>query len=159
MLPALTSIAHGYSLNAWAFGRCVDDFSTADWLVHDNIGHSARWISGHIVVYRHRALRLMGLPSDRLPWANVFKKGTSPDDVPPTLDCAAIRVAFYDAQQTMKPAWDSITEAQVNLPLEHVLPDGGDTVLAGLRFLAWHETYHVGQLGMLRRVAGKSAIV
>lgn len=159
MLPSLISIAHGCSLNAWAFGRCVDDFSAADWLVHDSHGHSARWIAGHIAVHRHQALGLMGLSLSRLDWADSFRRGSSPDGVPSWLDGGIIRAAFFDAHQAMTSAWEGLTNTQVNHPLGRALPDGGDTVLAGLRFLTWHESYHVGQLGMLRRIAGRPAIV
>jgi uncharacterized damage-inducible protein DinB len=159
MLTSLISIAHGCSLNAWAFGRCVDDFSTADWLVHDSHGHSARWIAGHIAVHRHQALELMGLSQERLDWADSFRRGSSSDGVPSGLDGGAIQAAFHAAHQAMTPAWEALTDAHVLRPLGKVLPDGGDTVLAGLRFLAWHESYHIGQLGMLRRLAGKPAIV
>ena len=34
-------------------------------------------------------------------------------------------------------------------------PDGSATVAGALGFLAWHESYHLGQLGLLRRLAGK----
>jgi uncharacterized damage-inducible protein DinB len=34
------------------------------------------------------------------------------------------------------------------------MPDGSDTVAGVLHFLYFHETYHLGQLGLLRRMNG-----
>jgi uncharacterized damage-inducible protein DinB len=51
--------------------------------------------------------------------------------------------------------WDAVTAEQLAKPLGRTLPDGSDTIAGALRFLAWHEAYHLGQLGLFRRLAGK----
>ncbi len=158
MLPVLTSIAHVFTLNAWAMNRCVGDFSPTDWLVHDDNGHTARWIVGHLAVHRHRALQLMGLTPVPVPWDACFLQGTNPDAVPHSLDGIEIAGAFHAAHQVMTSRWASLSDHDICRPLGRALPDGGETMLDGLRFLAWHESYHVGQLGMLRRLTGKAAI-
>ena len=35
-------------------------------------------------------------------------------------------------------------------------PDGSATIAGGTHFLYLHETYHLGQLGLIRRQSGKS---
>jgi len=39
--------------------------------------------------------------------------------------------------------------------LEQLIPDSDRTIAERLRFLMWHETYHVGQTEYLRQLAGK----
>jgi uncharacterized damage-inducible protein DinB len=58
----------------------------------------------------------------------------------------------------MATQWESLTPEQLVKPLGRTLPDGSDTTEGALRFLAWHEAYHFGQLGMLRRLAGKPGL-
>jgi len=159
MLPTLTPIAHLYGVNDVMIDRCVGDFLPDDYLVRNPSGHDARWITGHVTVYRKRLVTMMGLTARSDHWDEVFQKGTVPDAVPAALDGGLIVRAFHDAHQTMMPRWGSLTESDLNKPLGRNLPDGGDTIGAGLRFLLWHETYHLGQLGMLRRLAGKLGIV
>ena len=35
---------------------------------------------------------------------------------------------------------------------------GGTTVADGVQFMHFHESYHIGQLGMLRRICGKAGL-
>ncbi|MCK6490706.1 MAG: DinB family protein [Planctomycetes bacterium] len=158
MLPTLAPIAHLFGLNLWALDRCVGDFQPSDGLVRDPAGHDARWIAGHLTVYRRRLVAMMGLPPLSDAWDTAFQKGTTPDAVPTELDGAQIVRAFHDAHGVMAPRWEALTEADLAKPLGRTLPDGGNTIGAGLRFLLWHETYHLGQLGLLRRLAGKPGI-
>lgn len=158
MLPTLTAIAHLSALNARMIDRCVGDFLPADWLVRDPAGHDARWIAGHLVVYRRRLVAMMGLPPLSDAWDTAFQKGSTPNGVPTDLDGLQIVRAFHEAHAAMLPRWEALTEADLARPLGRTLPDGGDTIGAGLRFLAWHETYHLGQLGLLRRLVGKPGI-
>ena len=158
MLPALTALSHLYHVNDGMLDRCVGDFQPDDWLVRDPAGHDARWISGHVTVYRKRVMPMMGLTARSDDWDVAFQRGTLPDAVPAALDGAMIVRAFHEAHQAMVPHWETITEADLHNPLGRSLPDGGTTIGAGLRFLLWHETYHLGQLGLLRRLVGKPGI-
>jgi hypothetical protein len=38
-------------------------------------------------------------------------------------------------------------------------PDGSSTLQGGAHFLHFHETYHIGQTALLRRLAGKPGAI
>lgn len=154
----LTDIAHLYMVNNTMIDHCVGDFQPGDWLVRDAAGHDARWITGHVTVYRRRLVAMMGGPELTETWEAAFMRGTTPDAVPTELDGATIVHAFHEAHLMMVPRWDALSDADLAKPLGRTLLDGGDTIRAGLRFLLWHETYHLGQLGLLRRLVGKRGI-
>ena len=49
-------------------------------------------------------------------------------------------------------------EEQLSRPLEKPMPDGANTVAGLVRFMCFHESYHIGQLGLLRRLLGKPGL-
>ncbi len=155
MLPELAAIAHQYQISAGFIDRLVGDFAVADWAAKDATGHDARWIVGHLSAIRARCLGMMGLPARVEPWHAAVGRGTRPEQVPDDVDGPALLAAFHTAHRAMVGRWDALTASDLQQPLGRTLPDGSDTHGGALRFLAWHEAYHLGQLGLIRRLVGK----
>jgi hypothetical protein len=68
-----------------------------------------------------------------------------------------LREAFLKAGERLRGHLESATQAQVDAPFRE-FPDGSRTVGGGVHFLHFHESYHLGQIGLLRRVTGKPGI-
>jgi hypothetical protein len=158
MLAEIQSAATAFSLGCTYMDRLVGDFSPADWAVRDAAGHDPRWIAGHVTVYRNRVITLMGLEAPVLPWENTFTRGATAADVPADLDMAEVVKAFHAAGAILAGGWEGLGKELLDQPLGRTLPDGSDTKGGCIRFLAWHEAYHLGQLGMFRRLAGKAGV-
>jgi hypothetical protein len=155
MVPQLIPIAQQFAVCDRFLDGLVGDFSDADWQVADPVGHDPRWIVGHLAVTRRRLLAMVGRESAAEPWEAYFGRGTAPAGVPADLDPRALLQALHDAHRVLAGRWDAVTPDLLARPLGRTLPDGSDTVGGALGFLAWHESYHLGQLGLLRRLAGK----
>jgi len=158
MLAELQATAAAYALNDGLLARLVADFTAEDWSIQDACGHDARWLAGHLATYRRRALALLGATVEPLPWEAAFVRGKGAADLPADLDPGAVVAAFHAAQADMVGRWDGLDEAALARPTGRRLPDGSEDVRGAIRFLAWHETYHLGQLGLLRRLAGKPGV-
>ena len=158
MIPELIAIAHLYAHDDRTLDRLVGDLSEADWKRQDGAGHTLRWIVGHLGATRLRMLEIAGLPPMTAPWTAAFGRGTSDADVPDSLDMKAVVAAFHEAHQRLAARWEHLSAEDLAKPLGRTLPDGTDTVGGALRFLVWHEAYHFGQLGLLRRLAGKGGL-
>lgn len=158
MLLEIQSAADAFALGDRFLERQVGDFTETDWNVRDAAGHDPRWIVGHLAAMRRRVLALMGIPRPAEPWEQFFGRGTSPAGLPPDLDPKALVADVHASQAAMVPAWKHLTVGALAEGLGRTLPDGSDTVGGALRFLAWHEAYHLGQLGILRRLAGRSGL-
>jgi hypothetical protein len=158
MLAEFQAAATAFSLGGLYMDRLVGDFSPADWAVQDAVGHDPRWIAGHLAVYRNRVVTLMGLQAPVLPWEAAFTRGATAADVPADLDMAEVVKAFHASGAILAGGWEGLTREAMDKPLGRTLPDGSDTVGGCIRFLVWHEAYHLGQLGMFRRLAGKSGV-
>lgn len=116
-------------------------------------GNCANWILGHLVVVHNGVMDLVGedpvWDSDRL---DRVRRGpiTGPDEA---LDWDELRDRFLGSRERCLAAVRALTDQE----LEEEMPDPfGDVTSRAelLATLAFHQAYHVGQLGMARRVAG-----
>ena len=118
-------------------------------------GPSIAWTIGHLCHYKIKILGLLGQPREN-PFAAQFEHTAASDgaDYPPLADLAAIFSALNgDVCAALASSGDR---------LEAPMPGGGphnekrilDTVL----FLTWHEAYHIGAIGAIRREHGHKAI-
>ena len=158
MLPELIPLAHQYAVGDRFLTLLTGDFADADWLTRDATGHDARWIVGHLAVTRDRCVGMMGLPPRSAGWHQAVMRGTRPEGVFDSVFGPELAASFHAAHQLMVGRWEALTASDIAAPLGRTLPDGADTIGGALRFLAWHEAYHCGQLGLIRRLVGKPGI-
>lgn len=158
MLAELVPLALLYDHNARVLSTLVGDFSDADWRVQDPLGHDSRWIVGHLAATRLRLVGMAGLTPLTAAWQADFARGTSPKSLPQDLDMTELLRSFQHAHGQLRSAWEGLTAETLAQPLGRTLPDGSDTTGGALRFLAWHEAYHLGQLGLMRRLVGKPGL-
>jgi uncharacterized damage-inducible protein DinB len=155
MLDELRGVVLAYTAADRILDRLVGTFRPGDWTVRDEAGHDPRWIMGHIATYRNRMLGQMGFPERVSPWEAFFLNGTSPADVPEDLHMAEVLEACRGAHAAMVAAWEALTAEDLARPWSHQVPNGTETLGGALHFMAWHEAYHVGQLGFLSKLAGR----
>ena len=158
MSPTLIPIAHLFAVGDTMLDRLVGDWSATEWLFKDAAGHDARWIVGHLAIQRRRVATWAGHPCAPVDWEGAFQRGSSSAAVPDHLDPRTLVAACHEAQARIAIGWPTLTEAALEQPLGRNLPDGSSTIGGAIRFLAWHEAYHLGQLGLLRRMIGKPGI-
>jgi hypothetical protein len=155
MLPELLATAAAFATGDVFLTALVGDFTAQDWQVRDSAGHDPRWIVGHLATYRRRVLAMAGLPAEPESWEAAFVRGSSPADLPPELDLTPVLAAFHGAQALLEVRWEALTPEQLAAPFGRRMPNGSETVGGAIQFMAWHEAYHLGQLGLLRRIAGR----
>jgi uncharacterized damage-inducible protein DinB len=125
-------------------------------------GNCLNWVLGHLLTIYNELLPLLGqpqvLPSGALaPYARGSSPITRPSEALPLQDLvsawneAAARVdaglAELPAERLMEPVPDSPTG------------DPDETTGSLLFTVLFHQAYHAGQLGILRRIAGKPGAI
>ena len=90
-------------------------------------------------------------------WGRVFSRGSvrgAPTSYPSR---AAIEASWNATHGRMREAFDAVTDGQLAAPPTIELP-GAKTLADQAAFFAFHESYHVGQIGYVRKFLGHSAI-
>ena len=140
--------------NTEIINKAIADVSPEDWFRKpgDDSNH-LMWLLGHVVVHRGLVLKTLGGQWNSS-WAPLFVRGSERVDD-----------AEYPRVDDMRAAWNEISEqlkAALSEPPEEVLtrpapegPPSFDKKLSGnVAFLAFHDTYHTGQMSFLRKWLG-----
>jgi uncharacterized damage-inducible protein DinB len=123
-------------------------------------GNSANWIVGHIVVARHRLLTVLG-EKGLLSEENIatYTRGSS-GSVTSGLALESLVDAFHRSQPLLVARLQRLTDAELTTKSPMNSPAGPDASLgAALAAMVFHEAYHIGQLGIVRRLLGKSGAI
>jgi len=116
-------------------------------------GSHLHWLLGHLVVSRDGLLRHLGAePVWGEDAAASFGRGSTPD-ARPTATIAEQIGRLGQQQAQLEATLATVDDATL------ARPAGRMTVAAWIEFLAWHETYHVGQATLYRRAAGLASAI
>jgi hypothetical protein len=148
--------ARQYRFNDRFLGVLVDGFEEPDWRFRpEGGGNAAIWIVGHLAAVRRQIRRHLGENLPKVPWEDSFDMGVDPATIDSWPDPADLLADFHASGEPIEARLHAMTPEEASRELEHAFPDGGNTMEGWLRFFYFHETYHLGQLGLLRRMRGK----
>jgi hypothetical protein len=143
-----------YQTNHFAATRNLEGFTHAESMVTPpGGGNSTNWVVGHIVSTRNAILALLGRPPvlEGVDLA-VYQRGSEGLDGR-ELPFETLLAAFNESQARIEAALREIGESRFQaLVTEEKLGQN-------IAFLQFHEAYHIGQLGLLRRIAGKPGAI
>ena len=158
-----SDFARMFEFSYAAINRNLQDLSQADTLVQpDNGGNCLNWVLGHIVVARNGVLVLSGsTPVGRDHDLTIYQRGSSPDGRRQYLDLGILRGLLEEAHKRLILVLESISDAALNGPVPEAMrrPPLTGSVSDALLRLQYHEGYHNGQIGLLRRMAGKEGAI
>jgi uncharacterized damage-inducible protein DinB len=111
------------------------------------------WVLGHLIVHRGHTLKILGVDWDNTR-AEMFARGQ-----------ARLADAEYPSLEDMRGAWQDVSEklsAALKSPTENVMtqeapkgpPSFDGKVSGSVAFMAFHDTYHAGQVSFLRKWLG-----
>ncbi len=116
------------------------------------------WMVGHMALYRSMLLGLLG--GDRAAcWSDLFERGAGPADesLYPSLD--ELLVEFDAITLELKARFEVVMVAELDAPVAKGTPSIDGTLAGCAAFLAFHEGYHCGQMGLLRKQLGFGQLV
>lgn len=127
--------------NAYVFNRNLEEISNEESLASpDDKVNTINWVAGHLVNSRDDLLEDVGreriLQPEYAEYYGRGKKLPGPD--------AAIDI------DTIKKDYERLTDE-----LNKILAEGDDEKDQRVAFFMFHESYHAGQLGILRKLLGK----
>jgi hypothetical protein len=118
------------------------------------------WMAGHLVQFRCRVSSVVGAPMD-VPWGALFATGhvvtvDDADQYPPIEEVTDI---WRDVSARIFDRFAALSERELSAPppLRVATPDG--TIRGALALFGFHEAYHIGQMGYMRKWLGESPLM
>jgi uncharacterized damage-inducible protein DinB len=156
---ALAPIAYIFQANDGLIRQTLSDLP-ADvlWKQPGGQGNSIMWIVGHITQTRAGLLSLLGERAST-GWGELFRRGAQRQDPSAYPEAKAIKAVGIDLTNRLRAKLETITGDELAAPVNPAvkLPNV-NTVSDALAFFAFHEAYHVGQLGYVKKALGYTAI-
>jgi hypothetical protein len=141
----------------------VQGFSHEDSLRQPAAGNCLNWILGHIVATRQHTLALLGIdPIWTKEETARYDRGGRPvlGDGPGILPFPRILEDHERTQDLLRGAWKTLDPARLGAPLPADRnPFRLDSVGEMLAAFTFHESYHAGQCGILRRLLGRDGAI
>lgn len=153
--PDAEFISQSYASNQWLIQRLTEGLNHADSLVQPPFkANCLNWILGHILSGRNEALNYLG--ADPF-WSEEEAAHYVTGSEPITSDDQALPFErlLEDLDRSQELIEGSLAEIPVEA-LDEVVETrfGPRPVGEHVAGLHWHETYHLGQLELLRELAG-----
>ena len=150
-------VAH-YALSQGLMATAVQDLSDDDAKRRSRAGAgpSVVWTIGHLCHWKIQMLALLGTARDN-PFTTQFDKAAASDG------------RDYPALASLMESWQGLSAeligtlgvapaAQLEAPMPGAGAHAEKTIFDTLLFFAWHEAYHLGAIGAIRRDLGRKAI-
>lgn len=161
MDPRLNAWRAVATLNTRLFGNCLADVD--DDLAQRRVTPATNpvaFVALHMIDARHMMSRLLGSMLPR-PFGGRFDLDTDASDIDTYPSVVDLRAAWSEASAALEAALASATAELLDRTDVHPIafPIDDRSTLGSLAFLLQHESYHVGQLALLRKALGLPAMI
>ncbi len=157
-MPILTCIAQAaedYRYNNSFLLNTVKDLTAEEWLKRPTVcSNHIAWIVGHVTWARKAILARLGTQWST-PWLGMFARGVKLDETAAYPSSEELMGAWKEVGGILCGALENAPEEMLTKPATPPSPPTTDGTMGGvIRFLAWHETYHVGQISIVACMLG-----
>lgn len=155
---ALAPVSLIFKLNTGMFRATLDGVADEElWRRPTPLNNPMLWLAGHIVQTRATMLGLIGEPFDT-GWGELFARGAALQEPSRYPSRAGIDAVHRRVIDRLKMRFAALTESDLAGPARGRQFPGATTLGDQLAFLAFHESYHIGQLAFVRKALGHSSI-
>lgn len=140
--------------------RHIQDLTHEESLIQPSFNANClNWVVGHMLQSRDKMLQLVDEPAVwTAEWIARYERGSEPitsgDDA---IRLEQMLADFQTAHERLVAKLGRMTPEDLAAPAKEVIKNiAPQSTAEFLNFLLWHETYHVGQVDLLRQVAGKN---
>jgi hypothetical protein len=136
------------------FSKTTEGVAPEKWLTQpgDDSNHLL-WIAGHMVVHRAMAAKVLGQTWEAA-WAKLFARGQKRVQGEQYPKPAEVLEAWRDVSEKLTAGLANPNFHELEKPAAKGAPTLDGTVGGTVSFLCFHELYHLGQLGYVRKWLG-----
>jgi len=157
MDPRIAPLAETLRLNRKLFTNCLDGLDDDQAMARPAPdANSAAYVAAHMVESRYYLLGQMGTErkcplSDRVGWKSLTEITSWPS-------LEEVQAAWTDVGNVLDKCLGELTAHQADTTIETQFPIETKTTLGMLAFMVQHDSYHLGQLSLLRKTCGLPAM-
>lgn len=158
MHPAITPLARILRLNTDLVLNCLagmDDAAASQRVAAG--GNSVGFLVAHLIDSRHFIAGLLGAPLPN-PVGEALADARSQDEVATLPSLAALTDGWERVSAHLAVEVERLDTPALARTTTQRFPGSDGTLLGALAFLVQHETYHLGQIALLRRQLGFPAM-
>ena len=158
MEPAVQALADQFNVVTNAYLRALDGLDREALLRRPSPrSNPMLWVAGHLVQSRARLINILG-GSRELPWPDLFRTGSTIAEPSAYPDAAAISAKWRELTAELMERLQALGPdgLSADAPPRVASPDG--SLRGAVANLAFHEGYHVGQLGYIRKLLGHPSL-
>lgn len=135
-----------YSSNERIFKVTFEGITHEESLKELHNCNSANWILGHLVFIRNSILSQLGhspITDDEM-MKEVYARGVIKPDMTKALELDRLKKMYLESQPDIIQGVEKVKD---------------EATLEQLTFLGFHEAYHLGQVGLIRKMLGKEGAI
>lgn len=157
-MNAIETVAKQFALSTRLFKNVLEGITDEESLVRlNNTMNHLRWIAGHLLTIRYSNIVRMKVEADPFPHAEKY----AIENMPPPNSRRLDENIEYPTLQELLQFWDKyaallnkvlqqLNEEALSTTLPFRLPIDDNTVLGAFAFMVFHESYHIGQMSLIR---------
>jgi hypothetical protein len=158
----ITIFRNQNQMTQWCGGVNTDGISHEESLLTpDTAGNSMNWIVGHLLCIYNNVLPVLGqapvMLTERL---KLYDRGSKPLEPTEAIRFDELMAAWNEACARVDAGLGSLDEQRLDQKAPFSPSNNpNETIRSVLGVLLFHQAYHAGQTGILRRVAGKPGAI
>ena len=161
-MPVPDSIAIAalsFNQNATFLKKNLDGLTDEEWTRKpDGATNDILWIVGHVTWARGAVLKRLGDDWSK-PWFSHFGRGAKTGDQVAYPTPQEVLAAWDESSARLNAAMESVADEVLAAPATNGPPSADGKISGIVNFLAYHETYHLGQASYLRGWLGHPGVM
>ena len=154
MSTDLQTLTNQFKFNNGIYGRTTQGIPPEQWLIQPcQESNHLLWVVAHAAVTRAVGVRLLG-GDWSAPWQSLFTRGQNRVENGRYPSVEEVQQAWNEISEKLLSALPTATPELMDKPVEKGKPSIDGTVGGTLGFLCLHESYHLGQMGFIRKWLG-----
>jgi len=152
MHQTMTAVSDLYKLNTSVFDKVLEGFQDDRQFDRPaEKANSVNWVAGHMASSRYGVANMLGV-NDKCPWGDLYDMGSDVADISkyPSLD--EIKSAWKEISAKVLKGLEDVEEEQLIKEPPWKAPGVEHSIRGSVAFMSFHESYHLGQLGYLRKI-------
>ncbi|UAY52506.1 DinB family protein [Ferruginibacter albus] len=164
-MSSIQTIAKQFALHNKLFNNVLEGIEDAQGgeRLSQEVNH-LQWIAGHLVNAHYGMAPMLGLQNYKFPYWELYTDKTQPPPSNRALDTSL----KYPPLSELKKYWNELepkfieglgklSNEQLTSEMPFPVPTG-KTMLDFFTFIASHDSYHIGQMSIIRKYLGKGAM-